>query len=146
MIRSKKPYTKGIAILLFIITIILSCNIYFAYKDYYFTNFFPERSASYIVLADSSPLMSTVDREENEIPLIDIIETKEANKIKSEENILFSLLSLLLMFISLATLQNTICKLETTRENVSSSTTTSHRQKSLSGKSHSLTTLKEGAK
>ena len=111
--------TKSIAVLLCIITMVISFNIYLSYKDIYVSNNSPRDSIIYIAVAKSPLNDSNLSINDPNAPSI---ESDEINKSKptsnsSEEDvqkkIFINMLILFLSFISLASVHNLILGIET---------------------------------
>ncbi|SET45994.1 hypothetical protein SAMN05660297_02465 [Natronincola peptidivorans] len=109
--KTKTPITKGIAVILCMITVALSWNIYISYKSSYFAEDTFEKSLAYIAMAEGQSMELTLAPVEKEI-IYQETEVAEKNEALQQKKILIKFFLLLLSFVSLAALQNFVYSIE----------------------------------
>jgi len=112
--KNKTPITKSIALVLCIITITLSQNIYSSYKDLYFKEDLFENSIIYTAIAKTSLNDLNIPNSDSALPLTDISAINN-NKDYQQKKIFINIIILFLSFIILASLHNFILKIENAR-------------------------------
>jgi len=112
--KNKTPITKSIALVLCIVTIALSQNIYSSYKDLYSKVDSLKDPIIYTAIAKTSLNDSNIPISDNALPLTDTSEIK-MNKGYKQKKFFINIIILFLSFISLASLHNFFLKIETAR-------------------------------
>jgi len=112
--KNKTPITKSIALVLCIVTITLSQNIYSSYKDLYFKEDSFKNPIIYTAVAKTSLNDLNISISDSALPLTDIFLIKN-NKDYKQKKIFINIIILFLSFISLASLHNFFLKIENAR-------------------------------
>jgi len=112
--KTKRYFSKTVATLLCIVTITLSQNIYFSFKDLYSKEDSFKNSIIYTAIAKTSLNDSNIYISDNALPLPVITKIKN-NKENMQKKIFINVFLLFLSFITLASLHNFIVKIESTR-------------------------------
>jgi len=112
--KSKIPITKSIALVLCIVTVILSWNMYSSFKDLYFEEESYKDSITYTAFANNSLNDSNISFSTNVLPL-PVFPKIENNKENEQKKIFINIILLFLSFISLASIHNFILKIETAK-------------------------------
>ncbi|ABW18849.1 hypothetical protein [Alkaliphilus oremlandii] len=150
--KNKVTISKSIALVLCIITMIITFNIYLSYKDLYVSDNLPRDSIIYIAAAKASLKNLGASDDDKEITLT---KTKEIGRNKSSINlnkeniysdIFTNILMLLLSFISLASVHNAIINTKEDKKYNSKNLLHKKISKNPNKKSSSSLLSKEGAK
>jgi len=112
--KNKTPITKSIALVLCIVTITLSQNIYSSYKDLYFKEDSFKDPIIYTAVAKTSLNDLNISISDNALPITDISAITN-NKDYKQKKIFINIIILFLSFISLASLHNFFLKIENAR-------------------------------
>jgi len=112
--KSKISITKTLALVLCIVTVTLSWNIYSSFKDLYFTEDLFDNPIIYTAIANTSLNDSNQSISNIALPATSTSGIKE-NKEVQQKKIFINIIMLSLSFISLASLHNFILKIEVAR-------------------------------
>jgi len=124
--KNKISITKTIALVLCIVTITLSQNIYLSFKDLYFENYSYKEDIIYTVMANTSlnnSLSTSLNASLNNSNIsikhraqpLTLTPKVKSNKANIQKKIFVNVLLLFISFITLASLHNFILKIEVTR-------------------------------
>lgn len=115
--KNKVTISKSIALVLCVITMTITFNIYLSYKDLYVSDNLPRDSIIYIAAAKASQNNSDVFSNEAEISSIDKSEINN-NREYQQKKIFINIFILFLSFISLASVHNYILSIETNKNHI----------------------------
>jgi len=112
--KYKVSITKSIALVLCIVTIAISQNIYSSFKDLYFKEGLYKENIIYTVMANSSLSNSDMSIKHNAQPLT-LVPRIKSIKENMHKKIFINVFLMFLSFFTLASLHNFILKIESTR-------------------------------
>lgn len=143
--RTKTPMAKRLAVILCIIDLTLSWNINLSYKEFYFINEFSGRSTISIAAARTQLGVLISDSKSKQISSINTEKTQK-NKGIQQKRIFLDLFLLLLFFVSLATVQEIIFKLECNKRYIARNMPTGKKEINASPQVISPLVSREGVK
>ncbi|SDL23151.1 hypothetical protein [Natronincola ferrireducens] len=115
--KTQTPFTKITAVILCIVTISLSWNIYLSYRELYYPEGLFCEALNYSLMGSNLEVDPATARANLNSTTINPHITK-VDQSDIQRSIFINLLYLLVSFISLASLQNLILKLETRRYSI----------------------------